>query len=468
MTIFRNLETGADFRPCGTRRCGSQEMLTHVCGRPIIGGVNRTTSIRVLMQSSVADMFYYEITDQRMVRGEGIYLYDDAGGGYIDCASATFNLSLGYSHPAVVGAIQKQAESLIHLTSSFRNEPVEGLVRRLVACSPESLSKVHLKVGGGSEANEGAIKMAQVATGRREVVTLFRSHLGQTMMMTSMSGNAFRKAPFPLLYPGSVQVPDPYCYRCFYGQRRSTCGLMCVDRLDDFLEYASGGQVAAVILEPISGNGGNIVAPDGYLPKLREFCDRHGIVLVLDEIQTGVGRTGHMFAAQHFGVEPDAITLGKGLGGSGAQVAAILANDRLAGLPSHHHSFTYGANVLAAAAANTTLEIVGQPAFLANVRATGRRLLDRLGEMQSRYRCVGDVRGVGLMIGLEIVEPDGSPAVALTGEIARRAMEHGLILRTSRYGHGNVVKIRPPLILTPQQADEIVDRLDALFAAVTR
>ncbi|MCA2211814.1 aspartate aminotransferase family protein [Jidongwangia harbinensis] len=420
------------------------------------------------MRAPVADMTYYPVSDTRMVRGEGIYLYDDAGNTYLDCASATFNLSLGYSHPAVVEAVQKQAESLVHLTSSFRSEPVDDLIRGLVACSPENLTKVHLKVGGGSEANEGAIKMAQVATGRREVITLFRSHLGQTMMMTSMSGNAFRKAPFPILFPGSVQVPDPYCFRCFYGQHRDTCALMCVDRLDDFLEYASGGQVAAVVLEPISGNGGNIVAPDGYLNRMREFCDRHGIALILDEIQTGIGRTGRMFAADHFGVRPDAITVGKGLGGSGAQVAAILTNDRLAGLPAHHHSFTYGANLLAAAAANATLDIVGRPEFLANVRTTGRHILDRLADLQRRHDCIGDVRGVGLMIGVEIVDAAGAPAVALTNEIARRGLDHGLILRTSRYGHGNVVKIRPPLILTLDQADEICDRLDAVLAAVTR
>jgi 4-aminobutyrate aminotransferase len=420
------------------------------------------------MQASVAGMTYYPVSDTRMVRGEGIYLYDDAGNTYLDCASATFNLSLGYSHPAVVEAVQKQAESLVHLTSSFRSEPVDDLIRGLVSCSPENLTKVHLKVGGGSEANEGAIKMAQVATGRREVITLFRSHLGQTMMMTSMSGNAFRKAPFPILYPGSIQVPDPYCFRCFYGQGRDTCALMCVDRLDDFLEYASGGQVAAVVLEPISGNGGNIVAPDGYLTRMREFCDRHEIALILDEIQTGIGRTGQMFAADHFGVRPDAITVGKGLGGSGAQVAAILTNDRLAGLPAHHHSFTYGANLLAAAAANATLDIVGRPEFLANVRATGRHILARLDDLQRRHECIGDVRGVGLMIGAEIVDGAGAPAVALTNEIARRGMDHGLILRTSRYGHGNVIKIRPPLILTLDQADEICDRLDAVLTAVTR
>jgi 4-aminobutyrate aminotransferase-like enzyme len=415
---------------------------------------------------SIHEQLYYPVSDTRVVRGEGVYLYDEQGKQYIDCASGTFNLSLGYSHPGVVEAIQKQAEMLIHATSTFQTDPVNDLVARLVAAAPAGLVKAHLKVSGGSEANEGAVKMAQVATGRREVITLFRSHHGQTMMMTSFSGNAFRKAPFPVLYPGSLQVPDPYCFRCFYGQRRETCGLMCVTRLDDFLEYASGGQVAAIIVEPISGNGGNIVAPDGYLPRLREFCDAHDIVLILDEIQTGIGRTGQMFAAQHFGVEPDAITVGKGLGGSGAQIAAILTNDRLAGLPAHHHSFTFGGNSLAAAAAAATVEIVAEPEFLANVRATGAHILARLREMQRRHRAMGDVRGVGLMIGIELVEPDMAPAVALTNELARRGMDHGLVLKTSRYGYGNVLKVRPPLILTASQADEICDRLDALLREV--
>lgn len=419
------------------------------------------------MQSSVHDLIYYPVSESRMVRGAGIYVYDEHGREYVDCASATFNLSLGYSHPAVVEAIQKQSETLIHVSSGFQTDPINSVVRKLVTHSPANLTKVHLKVSGGSEANEGAIKMAQLATGRRDVITLFRSHLGQSMMMTSMSGNGFRRAPFPVLYPGSLQVPDPYCHRCFYGQRPGSCGMLCVDRIDDFMEYASSGQVAAIVVEPISGNGGNIVPPDGYFQKLRAFCDEHDIVLVFDEIQTGIGRTGQMFAAQHFGVEPDAITTAKGLGGSGMQIAGILTTERLAGLPAHHHSFTYGANLLAAAAADVTLDIVSQPAFLANVRATGAHIMARLTEMSTRHRCIGEIRGVGLMIGVELDNPDGSPATALTNEIAGRAMEHGLILRTSRYGHGNVIKIRPPLILTLEQADVICDRLDAVLAACT-
>lgn len=411
-----------------------------------------------------SEAVYYPVSDIRMVRGERIYLYDEDGSSYIDCASATFNLSLGYGHPAVLRAIREQADKLIHVTSSFQTEPINRLCARLVELAPKSITRAHLKVCGGSVANEGAIKMAQRATGRRDVITMFRSHLGQTMMMANLSGNAFRRSALPLsVGADSLLVPDPYCFRCFYGQKISSCGLMCVDRINDFLEFASSGSVAAVLVEPISGNGGNIVPPDGYFTKLRELCDQHDIKLMFDEIQTGIGRTGYMFAAEYFGVEPDAMTVGKGLGGSGAQVAAILASDELAGLPANDHSFTNGANLLAAAAALATLDIIDDPEFLANVRSTGTRILERCSAMSRKHRCIADVRGVGLMIGIEIVDQAGGSDAGLTNHLAEKAPGHGLILRTSRYGRGNVLKIRPPLTLTLDEADLICDRFDALL-----
>lgn len=415
--------------------------------------------------TDVKDFIYYPVSDQKMDHGEGVYLYDSEGNKYLDCASATFNLSLGYSHPAVLQAMKDQLEKLIHVTSSFQSDPINGLARRLAEVAPEGLNLVNPKVSSGSGANEGAIKMAQRATGKSEVITLFRSHVGQTMLMASMSGNAFRKDPLPVLYPGNLNVPDPYCKDCFYGQQRGSCGMQCVDRIEDFIEFASNGRVAAVLIEPISGNGGNIVPPDGYFQRLREFCDKNDIVLIFDEIQTGIGRTGHMFAAEHFGVIPDAITTAKGLGGSGAQVAAIITNERLGGLPPNHHSFTYGSNLLAAAAANATIDIIREPAFLENVRATGNYIMARMEEMSLRYPIINDVRGVGLMIGFEIGDQKNKQDVELTNHLAKKSMEHGLILRTSRYGFGNVLKIRPPLILTLDQAEDICDRIEQLFAA---
>lgn len=242
---------------------------------------------------------------------------------------------------------------------------------------------------------------------------------------------------------------------------------MCVERINDFIDYASTGRVACVVLEPISGNGGNVVPPDGYLKALKDLCEERGIVLVFDEIQTGFGRTGRMFAADHFGVAPHMMTFGKGLGGSGMPIAGILTEDRLAGVEGHHINSTFGGNVMAAAAALKTLEIIGRPGFLENVRAVGAHVLDRLRDLATKVPFVQEVRGVGLMIGIDIVDRAGRPDPQLTNHLAELGMDHGLLLRTSLYGHGNVLKVRPALVMTRQEADEMCDLLERLFLAVS-
>jgi 4-aminobutyrate aminotransferase-like enzyme len=414
---------------------------------------------------SVTSSLYNPPQGRMMVRGEGVFVYDECGRNYLDAGAGTFNLSLGYSHPDIVSVVQDQATRLIHLSGSLRSQPIEDLADRLCAVSPSNLTRVHLKSSGGSTANEGAIKIARRVTQGRDVVTLFRSHHGQTALTTAASGQSFRRADQTVPLAGLVQLPDPYCHRCFYGQKRDVCDLLCVDRIADFLDHAGTGRPACMLVEPISGNGGNVVLPDGYLRRVRKLCDELGMLLILDEIQTGIGRTGRMFAAEHWGVRADMITVGKGLGGSGLQIAAILTEERLLGMEPGEHSFTYGGNVLAAAAACKTLDIVSDASFLAQVREVGDYLKKRLRDLAAHYRWIGDVRGLGLMLGLEINKNDGSRDVPLALEIARQAPAHGLLLRTSEYGRGNVVKIRPPLIVTMDEADILCDRLEATFNA---
>ena len=414
------------------------------------------------MSAPDASAIYYPVSEKRMSHGRGVYLFDHDGNGYLDCASATFNLSLGYSHPAVLDAMKLQMDELIHITSGFQSTPINTLSRMLVDAAPPGIVAAHLKVGGGSEANEGAIKMAQRATGKRDVISLFRSHLGQTLMTAGLSGNGFRRENLQFSVANKVIVPDPHCYRCFYRTTPDRCDMLCADRIADFAEYASSGSVAAVVVEPISGNGGNVVPPLDYFPRLRRVCDDLGIKLIFDEIQTGIGRTGRLFAAEYFGVAPDAITVAKGLGGSGAQVAAILTSKELEGMPINDHSFTYGSNLMAAAAGVATLKIVNDEEFLRNVRETGAYIINRLFDLQKRVPAIGDVRGVGLMIGIEMIDSEGAENVSLANMLAERAMNYGLILRTSRYGRGSVLKIRPPLILTMDEARTLCDRFDAL------
>jgi 4-aminobutyrate aminotransferase len=222
-----------------------------------------------------------------------------------------------------------------------------------------------------------------------------------------------------------------------------------------------------MIIEPILGNGGNIIPPAGYFKRLRQLCDEHRMILIADEVQTGIGRTGYMFASELFDIQPDIITLAKGLGGIGVPVAAVLMQSRLDVLEKHEHSFTSGSNLISVTAAKSTLEVVTEPGFLEAVRSKGSLLGSLLTEMADKYDCIGEARGVGLMWGLEIVDEDDAPdAVKSNGIIDRAFEEQQLILRGSRYGYGNVVKVRPSLTATEDEIAEIVKRLDAVLATL--
>ncbi|MEU3855367.1 aspartate aminotransferase family protein [Streptomyces sp. NPDC029554] len=408
----------------------------------------------------------YQLGDIMLVRGEGIRAWDAEGREFLDCVSGTFNLLLGHNHPEVMAAVREQSERLVFASSSFQTEPTNRVIQELAAISPPNLTRVNLRSSSGSTANEGAIKMAQLHTGRRDVIVPFRAHLGQSLATASLNGTTKMRAPFPHRYPGGLHVPGPYCFRCFYRQTPESCAMLCVDRIEDFITYASSGSVACVVIEPISGAGGNIVPPDGYLQELRRFCDEREIVLIFDEIQTGLGRTGRMFAADHFGVQPHMMTLAKGLTGSGLPMAAILTEERMADWDRSLHSFTYGSHTLSAAAALATLEIVQRPGFLENVRASGDVLLGRLRDLQKDNPVIGDVRGVGLMIGVELVEPDGTKAVARAHAYQRSLHNHGILTRVSEHGQGSTIELRPPLILTPAEAHTIADRFGEALEAV--
>ncbi len=407
---------------------------------------------------TLAPPFYYETGDVVMVEGAGVWTRDRKGREFIDCISGTFNLLLGHGHPEVLSAAKEQMDRLVHAGSSFLTEPVERLAAALATIAPPNLSRVHLRSPGGSTANEGAIRIAQHVTGRRDVITMFRGHLGQTIATAGYSGFAFHRAPFPYTMPGAVHVPDPYCLRCFYGQSPDRCQLPCVSRIDDFIRYASSGSVACVVIEPISGVGGNIVPPARYFAQLKQFCEERGIVLIFDEVQTGFGRTGQMFAATHFGVAPHMMTLSKGMTGSGLPLGAILTEERLMGMPRIHHGFTNGGNPVSAAAALKTIEIVSRPGFLEHVQDVGARLREGLDRLAPHFPFIGEVRGIGLMLGLEVSGPRGEPAPTLASRLHASLFRHGLLTRLSEHGQGNVIEIRPALIITSKEVDEVLVR----------
>jgi 4-aminobutyrate aminotransferase len=406
--------------------------------------------------------------DVRFERGQGVWLYNSQGEAYLDAVSGTFNLPLGYSHPVVLEAVRRQQERVVHLSSTFVQPYTRDLIDRLREHAGEEFASGWFRDITGSTANECAIRMAQKATGASGVISLFYSHHGQTHLMTGISANARRRRGFPGSHtPFSLKVPAPYCSRCFYNARYPSCDLLCINRIDDFLDHAGIGDTACLIVEPILGNGENIVPPKDYFPRLREFCSARGIVLIADEVQTGIGRTGHMFASLAWGLDPDIIVLGKGLGGIGFPMAGVLMRRHLDVLESFEHSFTSGAYVVGIAAALATIDVITRPGFLAEVRRNGEYLGEKLSLLVDRFDFVREARGTGMMWGLEIVTPTGQPNAELTNDIVQRAFaDQRLILRSSRYGRGNVIKVRPALITNRDELNEIVTRLEACFRSI--
>lgn len=398
---------------------------------------------------------------RQRLRGHGLHLHGSDGVDYLDAVSGTFNLPLGYDHPDVVRAVQEQIDRVAHVSSHFTHDAVEAVKRKLLAHAPRGIDAVWLRDLTGSTAVEGAVKIAQKYTGKTDVISLFHSHHGQTSYATAISGNAFRRANQPdAAAASSIKVPAPYCHRCFFQAEHPGCGLLCVSRIQDFIDYASNGRVAAMIVEPIQGNGGNVMPPPGYFAELRKLCDRNGMLLIADEVQTGIGRTGAMYACETLGIEPDIMVLAKGLGGIGIPVGAILMRSALSVLDSHEHSFTSGANLVALAAAEATLDAVAAPGFLANVRRKAILLRRHLEELGRNSAIISDVRGIGFMWGLEVVDSQGRPSPELAERIVELALRrHRLILRNARYGRGNTIKVRPALVASEHELLDIVQRL---------
>ncbi|WP_025691192.1 aspartate aminotransferase family protein [Paenibacillus zanthoxyli] len=408
------------------------------------------------------------LTTSRFRYGKGIKLINDSGVEYLDGVSGTFNLSLGYNHPYVVEKVQEQVGNLSHMSSTFTEPYVNEVLGQLAEWAPNGINAGWMRDITGSTANECATKIAQKYTGSSDIISLFLSHHGQTQFATGISGNAFRRKKFPnTAAANSVHVPAPYCYRCPFHSSQPNCGFQCIEAISDHIEYASSGSVACIIIEPILGNGGNIVPPVGYFERLRKLCDEYNLILIADEVQTGIGRTGYMYASELFNIQPDIITLAKGLGGIGVPVAAVLMQSRLDVLEKHEHSFTSGSNLISVIAAKSTLEVVSEPGFLDEVKLKGEILSDLLGELAAKYKCIGEARGVGLMWGLEIVDSEGEPDVAKTNAIIERAFtDQHLILRGSRYGFGNVVKVRPSLTVTDDELVQIVEKLESVIHSV--
>jgi 4-aminobutyrate aminotransferase len=430
-----------------------------------------TTAQGPLPDRSVVPPVWSRITNLSIDRGEGSWLISTDGERYLDYSSGIGVTNTGHAHPRVAAAVAAQAQKLLHGQQNILfHEPGLRLYQRLQHVLPGEGWGAFLS-NSGAEAVEAAVKLARVATGRPVIIAFrggYHGRTAQTMALTSAK-DVYRGAFEPL--PGSVyHTAFPYCYRASGGGHLpDACTCDWEEQLDlTFHQFIYPGKVAAIIVEPVLGEGGYVVPPPGFLPRLREITRQHGILLIADEVQTGFGRTGKMFAVEHGNVEPDILTMAKGIA-SGLPLSGILAKRELIDkwAPGTHGG-TYGGNVVSCAAANATLDVIRDEGLVENAAARGTQFLAGLQRLGRKYRSIGDVRGLGLMLALEFVRPgegDGRvPDADLTKRVLAETLDRKLIV-LSAGTYANVTRIIPPLVTTPDEIDLALRILDDSLAA---
>jgi len=416
------------------------------------------------MDSHVADV-WFRVTDLEVVSGAGAVVTATDGTEYLDFTSGIGVANTGHCHPDVVAAIRDQAGRFIHAqVNVYRHPLLERLGARLDDVTPDGIERFFY-ANSGAEAVEGAVKLARQVTGRPHLIVFqgsFHGRTAQTMAMTT-SKIGYRAGHAPL--PAGVFVapfPNPFST----GETEAAAVDRCLAELDLVLATQTApGETAAMVIEPVLGEGGYLPAPPGFLAGIAERCRAHGILFVLDEIQTGFGRTGRFFACEDQGVTPDVLIMAKGLA-SGFPISAVGAPADLMGRwPTGSHGGTYGGNPIGCAAALATIDVLDAPGFLESVRAKGTRLTAALQDLAVDGSGLGDVRGPGLMVGCEIVDDTGRPDAARAAAITHHCVDHGRVLFMTAGSFGNVVRWIPPLVATDDQLDAGVTAFAAALAA---
>jgi 4-aminobutyrate aminotransferase len=392
-------------------------------------------------------------------RAEGCYIYDTNGNRWLDFTCGIGVTNTGHCHPKVVAAIQQQAGLLLHGQANIVvHKPMLELIDELRPIVPPSIDGFFF-TNSGAEAVEGAVKLARHATGRTNVIVFQGSFHGRTVgTMSLTTSKTIYRASYQPLMPGVFVAPYPYAYRYGWGEEQTSA--WCLEELEYLLVAQTAPQeTAAILIEPVLGEGGYVVPPAGFLKGVREICDRHGILLITDEIQSGFGRTGKWFAIEHFGIEPDIMTVAKGIA-SGLPLSGVFSRlDLMKKWITGSHGGTYGGNAVACAAGVATIQALRDEGMLDNARQRGAQLVSRLKHLQLEYPVIGDVRGLGLMIAAEFRTPAHKPDKAAAKAVIH-ACEARKLLLLSCGAYDNVIRWIPPLIVSEQQIEDAM----AIFA----
>lgn len=420
------------------------------------------------MSTELLSPVWTHLTEIQPARAEGIYFYDAEGQRYTDFTSGIGVTNTGHCHPKVVEAIQAQAANLIFGQMNIVISPkVVELAEKLNEITPPSINQFFFS-NSGAEAVEAAVKLSRAATGKRNIIVFqgsFHGRTHQTMAMTT-SKYIYRYDYQPL--PGGIFVaPFPYSY--YYGWDDDQTTAFCLQQLDLLLHsQTSPSETAAMVIEPVLGEGGYVPAPPQFLQALRQLCDEHGILLVVDEVQSGFGRTGKLFGFEHAAIEPDIIIMAKGLG-SGAPISGIASRkEHMAKWKPGTHGGTYGGgSALAAAAACATIDVLHNEGLIENAAVLGDYLTEKLNELKAEYPVIGDVRGRGLMVGTEFTTAAGQPDAATASAVAKECLDRNLLLLICG-SYQNVIRWIPPLVVTQGQIDEALTVFNEALAAATQ
>ncbi len=402
-----------------------------------------------------------EVNPIPIERAEGVYFWDADGKKYLDFSSQLMNVNLGHQHSGVIKAIQDQAEALCYSHPGMATEPRARLGKMLAEVTPNNLNKTFFCLGG-AEANENAIKMARMFTSRHKILSQYISYHGATHGAIALTGDNRRWAVGPTM-PGAVHVLNPYCYRCPFGWTKDTCHRECIDHVEEIIQYEGPGEIAAIFLEGVVGSNGIIVPPDDYWPRMREICDKYGILLISDEVMSGFGRTGKWFAVNNWDVSPDIITFAKGVTSGYIPLGGVIVSDQIARYFDDHKlwcGLTYSAHPLSCAAGVAAVQAYEEDGLIENAAKVGEYLGKRLKEIKEEHPSVGDVRQIGLFSVIEVVknkstkEPSasrnaGKDELKTMNEIGAYLREHGLFT----FIKANMIFIVPPLCITKDQID---------------